>query len=394
MRTVRNEENGEVLGSVLDYLRWLGLEEYEWRHWLCEEFRQAARLPADGISQEILIVYVEKHLPNQSSPTPFTNFLGYRLLTKLCLHKSKIAQDMYDQALQVLGQVSVGDQRLHDVLDDNAVGSSSDTRAFVLGAQEAATQQQTMPLRRRMQSTSSPMDLDAFEKQCLENDDVDPEKAARTLAKIALARQYRDSSNQQLALIKRQKIADVEKYEAESRAAKDVAVDKFQVERDKIQAERDKIQVERAKTQAERQEIEDNAQADRDERERHRVHAAELSEEKRRQEIRRAAADKTIPQVVAEELLGENRRTPIIRFEQWISKVLRCPHASKCSSELSRRFNASVASGEHPKPPCHHNTAGTWNLFEEHDGSQLRVLHQAIHDARNGVRPGQQPLAF
>jgi hypothetical protein len=98
--------------------------------------------------------------------------------------------------------------------------------------------------------------------------------------------------------------------------------------------------------------------------------------------------------VVAEELLGENRRTPIIRFEQWISKVLRCPHASKCSSELSRRFNASVASGEHVKPPCHHNTAGTWNLFEEHDGSQLRVLHQAIHDARNGVRPGQQPLAF
>jgi hypothetical protein len=52
---------------------------------------------------------------------------------------------MYDQALLILGQVSVGDQRLHDVLDANAAMSSSDTRAFVLGAEEAAAQHQEVP---------------------------------------------------------------------------------------------------------------------------------------------------------------------------------------------------------------------------------------------------------
>ena len=60
---------------------------------------------------------IEKMLPHECRATPFTNFAGFRLLTKLCLHKSKIAQGMYDQALLLLGQVSVGDQRLHDVLD-------------------------------------------------------------------------------------------------------------------------------------------------------------------------------------------------------------------------------------------------------------------------------------
>ena len=106
---------------------------------------------------------------------------------------------MYDQALLVLGQVSVGDQRLHDVLDANAAVSSGDTRAFVIGTEETRAQQEVTHTSRRMTAssptTSAPMDLDAFEQKCIENDDVDPEKVARTLAKIALARQYRDSSN-------------------------------------------------------------------------------------------------------------------------------------------------------------------------------------------------------
>jgi hypothetical protein len=74
------------------------------------------------------------------------NFAGYRLLTKLCLHKSKIAQGMYDQALVVLGQVSVGDQRLHEMLDANAAGSSEAARAFVLGPREAIAQRPPKPV--------------------------------------------------------------------------------------------------------------------------------------------------------------------------------------------------------------------------------------------------------
>jgi len=74
--------------------------------------------------------------PGQSLPTPLTNFPGYRLLTKLCLHKSKIAQGMHDEAMLLLGHIKVGDQRLHEVLDANAASSSGEAKAFVLGASE------------------------------------------------------------------------------------------------------------------------------------------------------------------------------------------------------------------------------------------------------------------
>lgn len=276
LRTIREGgESGEVLGSILDYTRWLGLSDpcAEWCHWLRAEFRQHEVGHVGGIHEKP--AYAEKQLPTQSLPTPFANFAGYRLLTKLCLRKSKIAQGMYDRALVVLGQVQVGDQRLHETLDANAASSSVEARAFVLGSAEAKVQKP---------AKTAPLDLEAFERQCLEDDDLDPEVAARRLAKAALARQYRESSGQQLALVKRQRAADIEKYEAESRAAKEASVEK-------IQAERDQTQVERARIQAERQQVEDDAKAAREERDRQRVHAAELAGEKRRAEIRRAAAE-------------------------------------------------------------------------------------------------------
>jgi hypothetical protein len=130
--------------------------------------------------------------------------------------------------------------------------------------------------------------------------------------------------------------------------------------------------------QALRQEVEDTARADREERDRQRMHATELATEKRRAEIRKAAAEGAIAQAAAEELLGENRRTPILRFEPWIARVLRCGQASGCSAELKRRYNASVASGIHVKPNSHRDAIGGWMLFEEYDGAHLRVLHQAV----------------
>ena len=390
-------ENDEVLGFVLDYLRWLGVEDDKgntWTNWLGGEFRTSLKSRTSNATGEI--IYVEKIYPGQHTATPFTNFAGYRLLTKLCLHKSKIAQGMHDEAMLLLGHVKVGDQRLHDVLDVNAASSSCEAKAFVLGASEAKMQ-------RGKSVKTTPLDLDAFERQCLEDDDLDPDVAARRLAKAALARQYRDSAGQQLALVKRQKVADVEKYEAETNAA----VEKIRVEQnkhaaetkaaqdaavEKMLAERDTTQVERARIQATRQEVEDIARSDREERDRQRAHAAELATEKRRAEIRKALAEGAIAQVAAEEMLGENRRTPILRFEQWITRVLRCTQASSCSAELKRRYNASVASGAHVKPISHRDAMGHWSLFEEYDGTHLRVLHQAIHDARNGVQPGQQRL--
>ena len=168
LRTTREGE--EVLGSIMDYLRWLGVEDDKgntWSHWLREEFRHSSDLRNDEITASV--TYVEKQFPGQALPTPFTNFAGYRLLTKLCLHKSKIAQAMYDEALVVLGKVSVGDQRLHETLDANAASSSGEARAFVLGAQEAKVQRPPKPTK------TVAVDLEAYERACLEDDDLDPE---------------------------------------------------------------------------------------------------------------------------------------------------------------------------------------------------------------------------
>ena len=202
-RTTR--EDGEVLGSNFDYLRWLGLTNVknEWHNWLREAFCDAIRQCLDSYDAETLedrVVYVEKQLPNQSLPTPFTNFAGYRLLAKLCLHKSKIAQAMYDQAMTLLGQHAVGDQRLHASLDANAAQASEPARAFVLGSAEAAKQAKKRPL-----------DLDDFERGILEDDSIDPETAAKRMAKAAMLRRHREASCQQLSVFKKQTLADLVK---------------------------------------------------------------------------------------------------------------------------------------------------------------------------------------
>lgn len=392
LRTTR--EGDEVLGSVLDYLRWLGVEDEwgnTWKNWLGEEFRRQLDSTSDEITAPV--TFVEKVFPGQSMPTPFTNFAGYRLLTKLCLHKSKIAQELYDKALTCLGHVQVGDQRLHEVLDANAASSSSDARAFVLGSEEAARQEPRISAQSG-RSKTRPMDLEAYERACLEDDGVSVEVAAERLAKLALARVQRDSAKDQLAFVKRQKVVDFEKYEAETKAAKDVGVEKLRLERDLAQLERDRAQLERTRLLVERQKLEDEAKAAREERDRERLHATELAVEMRRTEIRENAARGLIAQAAAEEMLGETRQTPIVRLEEWIRTCCQCPRASSCSALLSRRFNEEVEAGRHLKPISHRSETGAWRHFVEHDGPVLSRLHQQIHDRRNGVIAGQTRLVF
>jgi len=102
-----------------------------------------------------------------------------------------------------------------------------------------------------------------------------------------------------------------------------------------------------------------------------------------------------IDRAAAEELLAENRLTPILRFEDWIRRRCSCPDASRCSSQLKRIFNEAVAAGRHIKPASHrdHETQ-RWKLYEEHDGAMLGELHRELHDRRNGVQAGQQRLEF
>ena len=78
-------ENGEVLGSVYDYIKWLGLTDarHEWHNWLSDELRQHLNLDVDAT-----IKIVDVQVTGESRTTPFTTFAGYRLLTKLCMLRS------------------------------------------------------------------------------------------------------------------------------------------------------------------------------------------------------------------------------------------------------------------------------------------------------------------
>ena len=137
---------------------------------------------------------------------------------------------------------------------------------------------------------STPLDLNAFIRTCLEDDNMDPQVAERQLAKVALVRRFQGSSDQELALAKRQKLADIEKYEAETRAYIEETRARKEAIIEKLHAERDQTQVERARIQAERQEVEESARAAKEERERQRCHASQLAAEARREEIRATAA--------------------------------------------------------------------------------------------------------
>ena len=312
------------------------------------------------------------------------------------------AEDLCDQALTILGRVLVGDQTLHDTLDANAASSSGEARAFVLGLQE----------RPPRPAKSTPLDLEAVIRTCVEDDDVTPQVAERRLAKVALVRQLRESSQEQREIAKRQKVADIEKYEAETsanieelrarkeanieklHAEKEANIKKLHAERDQAQAERARIQAERARIQAERQQMQEDAEALRERRARQHVHDSEVAAEERRADIRDRAAKGRISQEAAADMLGESRRTPIVRFEKWIGTHCECKTPSRCSSVLAKMFKVEVEAGRHAKPRTHKNEAGAWNLYVEHDGPLLQRLHQQLHDKRKGVDENQARLTF
>ena len=150
MRTWK-DERGDVYGSVYDFLRWLGLDDEchsDWHHWLKADFEAGCNL-ADSQGCNLL----EITLPGARNPTPFTNFAGFRTLITLSLRKSKIARGFADRALEVFGNVVVGDQRLHGEIDANAAAAPRQAREFVLGEAEAARQELALEqiCERRMQ---------------------------------------------------------------------------------------------------------------------------------------------------------------------------------------------------------------------------------------------------
>jgi hypothetical protein len=143
MRT--SMKSGQVLGSVHNFVAWLGLGEHTWRHWLEDAFMRKKLCPVDKQVPDQIRNPVLEHLvlPGTSNSTPMTNYAGFCLIMRLCAGKSAITDAMLDEATNVLGRIKVGDQRLHDEIQRNAASSSSEEKAFVVGPSEALAQQKT-----------------------------------------------------------------------------------------------------------------------------------------------------------------------------------------------------------------------------------------------------------
>jgi hypothetical protein len=142
MRT--SMKSGQVLGSVHNFVAWLGLGEHTWRHWLEEAFMRTLCPVDDQVPDQIRNPVLEHLvLPGTSNSTPMTNYAGFCLIMRLCAGKSAITDAMLDEATNVLGRIKVGDQRLHNEIQRNAASSSSEEKAFVVGPAEALAQQKT-----------------------------------------------------------------------------------------------------------------------------------------------------------------------------------------------------------------------------------------------------------
>jgi hypothetical protein len=145
---------GQLLGSVRNFVSWLGLDEtHAWSNWLEAAFLaelkavtlSCAEGNCGGIRDQIrdqIREPVLEHivLPGARLATPMTNYAGFCLILRLCAGRSAISDAMIDEATNTLGRLKVGDQTLHGEIDQNAASASAAERAFVLGPAAAAQQ--------------------------------------------------------------------------------------------------------------------------------------------------------------------------------------------------------------------------------------------------------------
>ncbi len=86
------KENGILYGSILDCLRWFGLDDdhnNDWYNWAKADFQALCNL-FDSRDCEVLDIT----LPGERKPTPMTSFAGFRVLVQTTLRKSKISQGL------------------------------------------------------------------------------------------------------------------------------------------------------------------------------------------------------------------------------------------------------------------------------------------------------------
>ena len=139
MRLHKTEE-GRVLISVHDELKWLGLDDdgkhNEWTNWLRASLEAYLE---KGSSSSACLQYIK--LPGERNPTPMGDVMCFRRVIYLCINKSKLAGELAQKALEVYARHIVGDRRLDAERAANAASVPREARAFVLGPEEAARQE-------------------------------------------------------------------------------------------------------------------------------------------------------------------------------------------------------------------------------------------------------------
>ena len=146
MRLHKTEE-GRVLISVHDELKWLGLDDdgkhNEWTNWLCASL--GAYLVGGYSSLDLrdcnppCLEYIK--LDRERNPTPMGDVKCFRQVIFLCIGKSRLAGELAQKALEVYARHIVGDRRLDAERAANAASVPREARAFVLGPEEAARQE-------------------------------------------------------------------------------------------------------------------------------------------------------------------------------------------------------------------------------------------------------------
>jgi hypothetical protein len=151
MRLHKNED-GRVLISGHDQLKWLGLDQdgkqNEWNNWLRASLHAYVKGWEKGWDSSLnsgscptppCLEYVE--LDGERNPTPMYDKLCFEKVIYLCIGKSKLAGVHAEKALGIYSRHLVGDSRLDEERAANSAAAPQEAKAFVLGSEEAERQE-------------------------------------------------------------------------------------------------------------------------------------------------------------------------------------------------------------------------------------------------------------
>jgi hypothetical protein len=337
------------------------------------------------------------------APTPLICKRAFNRTTVICVRRGVIPDDHVAKVVEISDRVGAGDLSLIGEIEENAQRTAPEIREFVLGTEEAARQQPAVDGGASSSNSNlevamkglSPEERATFLAHYERHHRANPPADAVAARKIELAKQRKRNAMELEAF--------QEKNRMELRAMQeknDMELEKGRVELEKLRRENQEDGKRHEIRMAQRSREAHEAQRQLAQALLESEHRSALEQERRRAELQQAAERGEIDADRARVLLGSGDAPlePIVSLERWLgeagNRLAGCRPGS-CCGVLARRFNEAVSNDQHVKPQAHWDAERRrWRLFKRFDGPKLRELHQAIHDQRAGVGPGQQRLLF